>query len=114
MTMMTMMMMTLLGSQNQHLPHRHCHLVVITISGLLVVCFGSRTCREAALLVRLQMHQEPDEELAPEPVGPRPCGRAQAKRSGKAMRGPSGLASRWASFVLGVLGYRNRFRRGGA
>ena len=79
----------------------------------MLLVFWFKNLSRSWLLVRLQMDQEPVEELAPEPVGPRPCGRAQAKRSGKAMRGPSGLASRLASFVLGVLGYRIRFRRGG-
>ena len=76
----------------------------------MLLVFWFKNLSRSWLLVRLQMDQEPVEELAPEPVGPRPCGRAQAKRSGKAMRGPSGPASRWASFVLGVLGYRIRCR----
>ena len=48
----------------------------------------------------LQMDQESTVEPDPEP-----CARAT--------RGPGGPASRWASLVLGVLGYRIRFRRGG-
>ena len=45
------------------------------------------------------MDQASTVEPAPEP-------------SARATRGPGGPASRWASFVLGVLGYRMRQRRG--
>ena len=48
--------------------------------------------------MRLQMDQTSSVDPAPEP-------------SARATRGPGGPASRWANFVLGVLGYRTRQRR---
>ena len=82
----------MVGSQIQYHPHRHLvvvAIIIIVIVLMIIIIF---------FFTRLQMDQASTVEPAPEP-------------SARATRGPGGPASRWANFVLGVLGYRMRTRR---
>ena len=74
---------------DRHTSRQTVVLMIIVIVLMIIIIF---------FFTRLQMDQASTVEPAPEP-------------SARATRGPGGPASRWASFVLGVLGYRMRTRR---